>query len=52
MEAHYGLGLALVRQGRQKEAVDHFRRALSISPGFQDAQRNLARALAESRLAK
>ncbi len=49
-DAHYSLGLAFMRQGRQSEAAEHFRQALSIRPDFQEARRNLDRALAESRL--
>jgi len=51
-EAHFNLGLALMMRGRQREAVEHFRRTLSLRPDSREAQRNLERALAESSLAR
>jgi len=43
--AHNNLGVALGSQGRFDEAIDHFRAALKIQPGYADAQRNLEFAL-------
>jgi tetratricopeptide (TPR) repeat protein len=44
--AHNNLGIALASTGRLSEAIDHWRRALAIDPGFADAQRNLQTAQA------
>ncbi len=38
----YNLGLALVRQGRNEEAVALFRRSLTLRPGFRAARQRLA----------
>ena len=46
--AHVNMGAILQRQGRSREAVEHFRAALRIKPDFPEAQRGLARALGES----
>jgi tetratricopeptide (TPR) repeat protein len=43
-EAHNNLGIALASMGRLPDAMEHWRRALAIKPGFADAQRNLATA--------
>ena len=43
-EAHNNLGIALASMNRMPEAIEHWRRALAIKPGFADAQRNLATA--------
>ena len=40
-EAHNNLGITLAQLGRLEEAVQHWRRALVIKPGFLDAERNL-----------
>jgi Tfp pilus assembly protein PilF len=39
-------GVALCRQGKNEEAIPHFRRALEITPNLKDASENLASALA------
>jgi tetratricopeptide (TPR) repeat protein len=44
--AHNGLGVALIRKGRTAEAVEHFREALRLKPGYWMARANLERALA------
>ena len=44
VEAHNNLGIALASAGRMDEAVDQFKEALAIDPGFEDARRNLATA--------
>jgi tetratricopeptide (TPR) repeat protein len=44
VEAHNNLGIALASVGRMDEAVDQFKEALAIDPGFEDARRNLANA--------
>lgn len=44
--AHNGLGVALIRKGRTAEAVDHFREAVRLKPGYEMARSNLERALA------
>jgi tetratricopeptide (TPR) repeat protein len=48
-EALNNLGIALASQGKLDEAIEQFRRALRLRPGFQDAERNLAMALAGQR---
>ena len=40
-EAHNNLGITLAQLGRLEEAVQEWRRALAIKPGFVDAERNL-----------
>ena len=45
MTAHNNLGIALGSLGRMDEAIDQFRQALALQPGFEDAKRNLAVAL-------
>jgi Flp pilus assembly protein TadD len=45
-EAHNVLGVALASQGRIGDAIEEFRRALSIKPDDGNARSNLARALA------
>ncbi len=47
--AHLFMGLVFENQGRPTEAVKAYRRALSLQPGFTEAQKALHRALAESR---
>jgi len=44
--AHINLGLALAEQGRDSEAVPHYRAALRLRPGFAEAHNNLGVALA------
>ena len=44
--AHTNLGLALARQGRYDEAIEHHTEALRIEPGFAEAHNNLANVLA------
>jgi tetratricopeptide (TPR) repeat protein len=39
--AHYGLGLALLRQGRKDEAAGHLETALRLNPGFDQARHAL-----------
>jgi len=41
-----GLGIALISQGRQAEAIDAFRRAVDAQPGDEQFRANLARATA------
>ena len=38
-------GVALCKQGKNEEAIPHFRRALEITPNLKDASDNLAKAL-------
>jgi cytochrome c-type biogenesis protein CcmH/NrfG len=40
--AFHGLGLALERKGSKADAVDAFRTAAAINPGFEHARRKLA----------
>ena len=46
-DAHYNLGIALVRQGKPAEASEHFREALRINPDDADAHYNWGTALAQ-----
>src|SRR2546425_291030 len=43
----YSLGLALVRQGKLTEAIEHFKTALQIKPKYPDAHTNVGAALAD-----
>jgi hypothetical protein len=43
--AHYKLGMILLEQGRPYDAAVEFRAALSVQPGFADADFGLAKAL-------
>jgi hypothetical protein len=45
--AHYNLGAALHKEGKEMEALDHYREALKISPAYVDALNNLGVALTE-----
>jgi tetratricopeptide (TPR) repeat protein len=45
--AHYGLGVALAEDGKTKQAIEHYKAALSLKPDFTDVRFNLAKALAE-----
>jgi Flp pilus assembly protein TadD len=44
--AHYNFGVALAGQGRLDEAMDHYRKALTIKPDYVEAYNNLGVALA------
>jgi protein O-mannosyl-transferase len=44
--AHLDIGVVLATDGRHGEAIEHFRRALSIQPEFADAHNNLGLVLA------
>ena len=39
--AHNNMGVALVAQGRQDEAIEHYRKAVAINPNYTTAQNNL-----------
>ena len=52
VDAHNNLGIALGSQGKLDEAIEEFRRALVIQPGFAGAQQNLDLALAARREAQ
>jgi superkiller protein 3 len=41
--AYNNLGAAYERQGKRSQAIDEYRRALQIDPGYADAKRNLSR---------
>jgi Flp pilus assembly protein TadD len=43
--AHNALGLELYKQGRLEEAIEHYRKAIEISPIYMDARVNIAAAL-------
>ena len=43
--AHNGLGVALVDQGRNDEAIAHYSEALRFKPNFREAHNNLGNAL-------
>lgn len=43
--AHQGLGLSLLKQGKVSQAIEHYREALRIEPGLEDAIANLGSAL-------
>jgi superkiller protein 3 len=40
-EAHYNLALALARQGKRQEAINHLTEALRARPDYPDARREL-----------
>jgi len=40
-DAHYNLGLALVREGKTQDAIRHLETTLKLNPGFQRARRAL-----------
>jgi len=39
--AHYNLGEALVAEGKNEEAISHYKMAIKIKPGYADAYNNL-----------
>jgi tetratricopeptide (TPR) repeat protein len=43
--AHNGIGCALTDQGREEEAIRHYRAALAVNPAYEIAHNNLANAL-------
>jgi len=43
--SHNSLGLALYRQGRTKEAIEHYLQALRVEPDYVEAHNNLGNAL-------
>ncbi len=47
-EAHFGLGTALQREGRVREAIPAYQRAVELDPEHLDAQINLGICLAET----
>ena len=47
-EAHYNLGEALVTEGKNEEAVSHYKEAIRIRPDYAAAQKNLETALLRS----
>jgi tetratricopeptide (TPR) repeat protein len=49
-DVHLNLGIALVRQGKTREALDQFRDAARLKPDLPEARLNLATALMRSRL--
>ena len=46
--AHYKLGIALFHANMTEEAIDYFKEAIRIRPGFAAAQKNLEMALLRS----
>ena len=50
LTAHYNLGLALVKNARMDEAIDHFTRALQINPDNANSHKNLGNAMASPAL--
>lgn len=46
--AHNGLGLIDVQQGRMREAIEHFSKALEFYPNFPEGQNNLGLALKQA----
>jgi tetratricopeptide (TPR) repeat protein len=45
VEAHYGLGVALLRQGKLDESIGHFTEALRLKPDFAQARQSLDEAM-------
>jgi tetratricopeptide (TPR) repeat protein len=41
-EAHNNLGACVGQQQRLTEALEHFKEALRLRPGYEDARRNLS----------
>ena len=46
--AHYKLGIALFHAKMTEEAIDYFKEAIRIRPGFAEAQKNLEAVLLRS----
>ena len=46
---HFNLGLTLIKNGKSKEAIEHFRQAINLKPDFEDARKALKLALAMER---
>ena len=44
-QVHHNLGRVLASQGKLEEAVDHFKLAIRLQPGFMAARRSLVMAL-------
>ena len=44
-DAHNNLGVALVAEGKNEEAISHYKMAIKLNPGFAAAQKNLETAL-------
>ena len=40
-DAHYNLGNALRREGKNSEAISHYKMAIKINPDYADAYNNL-----------
>ena len=45
--AHYNLGIVLSEQGEADQAIDHYRRAVTLRPDYAEAHYNLGRLLVE-----
>ena len=45
--AHYNLGIVLSEQGKTDQAIDHYRRAVTLRPDYAEAHYNLGRLLVE-----
>jgi tetratricopeptide (TPR) repeat protein len=47
LEAHYNLGVALIRLGKPQEAIRHWEQAVRINPDFAEAHYDLGHASEE-----
>jgi protein O-mannosyl-transferase len=45
--AHYNLGIVLSEQGKPDQAIDHYKRAVTLRPDYAEAHYNLGRLLVE-----
>ena len=46
--AHNNLGIALVAEGKNEEAISHYKMAIKLKPDYAAAQKNLEMALLRS----
>ena len=47
--AHYNLGFALVAEGKNEEAISHYKMAIKLNPDYAAAHNNLGNALSAER---
>ena len=47
---HYNLGVALVAEGKNEEAISHYKMAIKINPDFAEAYNNLGAVLFNAKM--